>query len=252
MSLEVDGEPVQTVEAGSLALVAAERGAKLSPAGTAVLATLEGRPSLARRDGWLIADATRGREPALVVAASRIVGSNAHRAHRSMVVPVAADAIGRPLFAQLRIECARGADGSPALATALMNACVVQGLRRAVDAAPDTPRPPAHGGLIARAVAAIRSCPAEAHTVDTLASVAGMSRSSFIRHFKSAFRVAPSEFVQQVRLEEARTMIESTELPIKTIAARTGFASRSHFSRMFRAAFGDDPSSYRERLRNAV
>ena len=77
-------------------------------------------------------------------------------------------------------------------------------------------------------------------------------RSTFIRHFKRAFRLAPSEYVQQVRLEEARTMLEATDLPVGTIAARTGFASRSHFSRMFRAAFGNDPSSHRERVRTGA
>ena len=247
MSLEVDGEPTRTIRPGSLALIAAGRAAKLSPAGSPIVATVDGRSSLVPRDGWLVADATRRHEPALVAAAGRIPGSSAVGGTDTVIVPVATDPVGRPLFNQLRTECERGPEGLPALAAALMNACVVQGLRLTIAAAPAISSEPPHQGLIGRAIAAVRTRPAEAHTVDTLTSIAGMSRSTFIRHFKRMFRVAPSEYVQQVRLEEARTMLESTELPIKAIAARTGFASRSHFSRMFRAAFGHDPSSYRER-----
>jgi len=34
-------------------------------------------------------------------------------------------------------------------------------------------------------------------------------------------------------------------LPVKTVAARAGFASRSHFSRAFKASAGADPAGYR-------
>jgi AraC-like DNA-binding protein len=251
MLLEVEGEPARTVPAGSLALVSAGRPALLSAVGMPVVATVEGRTSLRPQGGWLVADAARGHDPALVVAAGRIAGSNGLGGTGTLIIPVTACRIAKPIFLLLRAECEAGAAGLPALAAALMNACVIQGLRRAIAAAPNAAPGPAERGLIARAVAAIRTRPAEPHTVDTLASVAGMSRSTFIRHFKRAFRVAPSEYIQQVRLEEARTMLEATELPVKTIAARAGFASRSHFSRLFRATFGHDPSGYRERGRDA-
>jgi len=83
--------------------------------------------------------------------------------------------------------------------------------------------------------------------VDTLADAAGMSRSSFVRHFKRIMRTGPADYVRTVRLEEARAMLDTTDLPIKTIASRAGFPSRSHFSRAFRQAFGRDPTSYRDR-----
>lgn len=251
LQLEVEGEPARVVPAGSLALAPAGRAARLSPAGIAAVATVDGRSSLRPHEGWLVADATRGRDATLVVAAGRIAGSSGSGGTGTLVLPITACRVAKPLFHLLRAECERGVDGLPALAAALMNACVIQGLRRAIAASPDAAPEPPGRGLVARAVAAIRSRPAEPHTVDTLATVAGMSRSTFIRHFKRAFRVAPSEYIQQVRLEEARTMLEATELPVKTVAARAGFASRSHFSRLFRAAFGHDPSSYRDRIRDA-
>ncbi len=250
MLLEVEGEPAHSIAAGSLALVSPGRATLLSAAGSPVTATVDGRNSLVPRDGWLVADATRGREPELVVAAGRIVGSSASGAAGTIIVPAPPCRTARQTFALLRTECQAGAAGLPALAAALMNACVVRSLHHAIAAAPRAVPEKMQRGLIGRAVAAIRNGPAEPHTVDTLANVAGMSRSTFIRHFKAAFRIAPSEYIQQVRLEEARTMLEATELPVKTIAARTGFASRSHFSRMCRAAFGNDPSGYRDHARD--
>lgn len=253
MQLVGEDEPPRTIGAGSLALIAAGLAARLSPT-TPVATTLDGRQTLRPHEDWLVADAARGRDAAIVVAAGRIAGSGALGSTDTIVVPITACPIGRPLFALLRAECARGAAGSPALAAALMNACVVQGLRRAIEAAPEPARETRadrpHRGLIARAVAAVRTRPAEPHTVDTLASLAGMSRSTFVRHFKRALRVAPGEYVQQVRLEEARTMLKSTDLPVQTIAAQTGFASRSHFSRLLRSTFGDDPTSHRDRFRS--
>lgn len=245
MHLEIDDEPARTVRQGRLALIPAGKLARLS-AGDKIQVTVDGRQCLVRRDGWLMADATRGREAALVVGAGRIAGSGPEALPEPVVSAVTKCRIGKPVFSLLREECARGTMGQPALANALMNACVVQGLRRAIDRTPgeaggsQLPR-----GRLAGAIAAVRAQPAERHTIDTLARIAGMSRSSFIRHFKQHMQLGPSEYVMKVRLDEARTMLLSTDLPITTVAARSGFVSRSHFSRTFRSEFGSDPSSFR-------
>jgi AraC family transcriptional activator of mtrCDE len=51
--------------------------------------------------------------------------------------------------------------------------------------------------------------------------------------------------VREVRLREAARMLRQSSLPVDTVAGRTGFASRSHFSRAFRDLFGQSPSAYR-------
>ena len=53
------------------------------------------------------------------------------------------------------------------------------------------------------------------------------------------------EFVAKTRLHHAAELLRGTDLPVKAIAASIGFASRSHFSRAFRAAYGRDPRAYR-------
>ena len=98
---------------------------------------------------------------------------------------------------------------------------------------------------LAGVVAAILDRPQDNHTVDSLAAIAGMSRSRFSHHFTLAYGLSPKAFVQTARLSSAARMLKRSDLPIKSIAASVGFASRSHFSRAFQAKFGLDPSAYR-------
>lgn len=98
--------------------------------------------------------------------------------------------------------------------------------------------------LLASATAVL-SHPEQNHSVASLAAVAGMSRTTFARRFSQQFEITPMEFVQQVRMRSAARLLQTTELPIKCLAAAVGYSSRSHFSRGFKNAFGLDPSSYR-------
>lgn len=243
MHLDIQGEGTRIVRPGRLVLLPADTLATLSPdVGPAT--TIASHDCLTSRDGWMLADGTRGHPAALVVCAGRIAGTGPEALRTVTISSVAKCNIGKRLFALLRSECENG--GQAALANALMHACVVQGLRRAIDRISEDAPVPANRGLLASTISRIRAHPGEPHSVERLALQAGMSRSSFIRHFKRIMHIGPSEYVQKVRLEEARLMLMSTDLPIKTIATRSGFASRSHFSRAFRAAFGQDPSGYRD------
>ena len=74
-----------------------------------------------------------------------------------------------------------------------------------------------------------------------------MSRSAFARDFRASLGVTPMEFVTRIRLNLARRMLTSSIRPIEAIAAEVGFSSRSHFSRVFRDQYGNDPSNFRRR-----
>lgn len=43
-------------------------------------------------------------------------------------------------------------------------------------------------------------------------------------------------------------MLGRCELPVKTVAAKVGYSSRSHLSRAFKGAYGTDPTAYRMKL----
>lgn len=242
MYLRIADEAPRAIKQGRLVLLPAGSVANLSPDPHADV-VLASQDCLASRDGWMVADGTRGRAAGLMVGAGRIAGSGSEALSEITVTAVVKCAIGKRLFALLRAECEQG--GQAALANALMHACVIQGLRRAIDRAPDALPDTGGRGLLAGAIATIRSQPGAPHTIERLAMRADMSRSSFIRHFTRIMRTGPAEYVQKVRLEEAHNLLMSTDLPIATIAERSGFSSRSHFSRAFRAAFGKDPSSFR-------
>jgi AraC-like DNA-binding protein len=101
------------------------------------------------------------------------------------------------------------------------------------------------GRRLAGTVAAILDQPEANHTVESLAAQAGMSRSAFIQQFTAAYDCSPKAFVQTARLSAAARMLKGSTLPVKSIAASVGYASRSHFTRAFQAKFGRDPSAFR-------
>lgn len=151
------------------------------------------------------------------------------------------------LFEAMAVELRRPGPGTKPMVEALMKQILVVVIRsHLARQAGDSPldlvlRNP----QLARAAAAIAAMPADSHSVDSLAALAGMSRSSFNRQFSANYGCSPMEFVQTVRLRVAARMLAGSDLPVKSIAAAVGYASRSQFSRAFTARFGDDPSRYR-------
>lgn len=88
------------------------------------------------------------------------------------------------------------------------------------------------------------------HTVDTMADRAKMSRRSFVRHFRAATGSTPARWVQQQRLDQARLLLETSDLDIDRVAGACGFGSVVTFRQNFSAAFATSPSSYRRQFRD--
>jgi AraC family transcriptional regulator len=85
----------------------------------------------------------------------------------------------------------------------------------------------------------------------TLADIAGVSIAHFRRLFVDAMGVPPNEYVQRARLELARTLMRSTNLPISRVADECGYSSQSHFTAAFKAAHASTPGEYRALLLKA-
>lgn len=153
----------------------------------------------------------------------------------------------RHAFGEMVGELARPGVGTRALTEALMKQCLILILRQhLVHHSIDSPVfAVLQDRRLARAVAAILERPAAPHTVDGLAEVAGMSRSAFTERFVQVFEQSPIEFLMKVRLRMAAHLLATTDLPVKLVAKSIGYASRSYFSRAFRAAYGQDPASFR-------
>ncbi len=73
-----------------------------------------------------------------------------------------------------------------------------------------------------------------------------MSRSAFSAQFTQAFGQSPHGFLTESRLRHAAHFLATTGLPVKTIAGKIGYRSRSNFSRAFKARYGVDPAAYRQ------
>jgi transcriptional regulator GlxA family with amidase domain len=80
-------------------------------------------------------------------------------------------------------------------------------------------------------------------SVEVLARRACMSPSHFNRAFKSVFG-APAEFVENLRLNEAKRRLSVPKRTLDTIAASVGFADADAFRRAFERRFGAKPRSY--------
>jgi transcriptional regulator GlxA family with amidase domain len=83
-------------------------------------------------------------------------------------------------------------------------------------------------------------------SVDVLARRACMCPSHFSKVFKSVFGEPPSDFVQNLRLNEARRRLSKRHKTLRTVAASVGFSSQDSFHRAFERKFGSRPSSYLE------
>ncbi|MDH7971081.1 AraC family transcriptional regulator [Sphingomonas sp. AR_OL41] len=156
-------------------------------------------------------------------------------------------AMVRQSYATMLDEIGGEALGARALTGALMKACLVVLLRRhfASEGQGSSVLSSLRDPRLGKAVTSVLDRPAAAHSVASLARVAGMSRSAFAREFSNNLAMSPMAFVARTRLHHAAELLAATRLPVKVIAASVGFASRSHFSRAFSAAYGADPSGYR-------
>jgi AraC-like DNA-binding protein len=71
-----------------------------------------------------------------------------------------------------------------------------------------------------------------------------MSPSHFNRGFKSVFGSTPAEFVENLRLNEAKRRLSVPKRTLDTVAASVGFADADAFRRAFERRFGAKPRSY--------
>ena len=71
---------------------------------------------------------------------------------------------------------------------------------------------------------------------------------SFIRRFTKATAMSPLDYVHSLRLEEAKQMLETEDLPVEAIANEVGYEDASFFGRLFRRKVGLTPAQYRRRF----
>lgn len=84
--------------------------------------------------------------------------------------------------------------------------------------------------------------------VQAMTEISELPERSFKRRFAKATGLSPLQYVQTLRLEEAKQMLETTNDSIEAIAQQVGYEDASFFSRLFRRRVGITPSAYRKRF----
>ncbi len=86
-------------------------------------------------------------------------------------------------------------------------------------------------------------------TVEALAGAASLSPRQFSRVFREETGLSPAKAVERLRLETARTMLETGRHSLDVVARDSGFADRDRMRRAFLRFFGQSPQSLRRTLR---
>jgi len=92
--------------------------------------------------------------------------------------------------------------------------------------------------------------PADDLSIPHLAERAGMSERTFGRAFSAETGMTPARYVELVRLDRAKLLLETTKWPLARIADRSGLGSAATLARAFRRRLGITPEDYRARFRH--
>lgn len=86
-------------------------------------------------------------------------------------------------------------------------------------------------------------------TTAELAEEFNTSRRSLLRLFKATTGTAPSRYIDETKLDSAKTLLATSNMSMKQIAYEVGYSTASHFSTKFRRLTGLTPSAFRRRAR---
>lgn len=145
-------------------------------------------------------------------------------------------------------EAATLKPGGEVVITRLADILIIQALRIWLETAPEARR----GWLAAlrdrqlgRALSAMHRQPEAAWTLDGLARLAGMSRSSFAARFTETVGQPAMRYLGEWRLNKARIALLEGRDPIAEVARKTGYQSEPAFGRAFKQHFGMPPGALR-------
>jgi AraC-like DNA-binding protein len=93
-------------------------------------------------------------------------------------------------------------------------------------------------------IGAMHANPAYHWTVQDLAKLAGMGRTSFANRFRSSVGLTPIDYLTRLRMMLASNMLSTSNDPVSAVAEAVGYESESAFSHAFKRYSGDSPRRY--------
>jgi transcriptional regulator GlxA family with amidase domain len=87
--------------------------------------------------------------------------------------------------------------------------------------------------------------------IGDLAASVNLSVSRFQHLFKKEVEISIVKYINNLRLQKARKLLETSHLHVKEIRIQIGVTNESHFQRDFKRKFGETPNNYRNIFRNS-
>lgn len=81
--------------------------------------------------------------------------------------------------------------------------------------------------------------------IKTLTSELGLNRTTLLRVFRKKMNISPSEYLGQLRLQKALTLLQNTRMTLPEIAEQSGFTDVNYFCRFIKRQTGLRPSQLR-------
>jgi AraC family transcriptional regulator len=156
-----------------------------------------------------------------------------------------------PLLMKMIDELSAPRLGSEIMLDALSTVVIVELVRylRATD--PTSPTGRLSHAQLRRITERVEQKVGAAPTVAELARLCDMSERNLLRLFRASTGETVSGYVRRVQLTRARQLLTMTDLPLKEISYRLGFAQPSSFIASFRRTTAETPNQFRRRLRKA-
>lgn len=99
---------------------------------------------------------------------------------------------------------------------------------------------------LARAITAMHREPRQRWSTESLAALAGMSRTAFNLHFHQTVGCPPGEYLNQWRMRLACRLLQTSSILISQLVDQLGYQSEAAFFRAFRKRIGTSPKKYRQ------
>ena len=81
-------------------------------------------------------------------------------------------------------------------------------------------------------------------SVDYLVQILDTNRNTFYSKVKTLTGLSPNKYVQLIRLQKAKDLLENSTLSVKEITEKVGFKTPDYFTRLFKSEYGKLPSDY--------
>ncbi len=98
---------------------------------------------------------------------------------------------------------------------------------------------------LGKALNSIHQCPEFHWTLDSLAEKACMSRSAFADVFNKTVGITPMKYLTQWRMNQARHLLQTTQLSVSQIAEKSAYDSEAAFRKAYRNTLGETPGTAR-------